>query len=45
MDEHRQQSVGVEALLGLLVTVGLGGLLVGIVGRLGRLVLTIFCKT
>jgi len=36
LDEHRQQSVGVDALLGFLVTVGLGGLLVGFVGRLGR---------
>ena len=35
LDEHRQQSVGVEALLGLLVYVGLGGLVVGFVGSLG----------
>ena len=44
-DEHRQQSVGVELLFGLLVVfglgglpvgVGIGGLQVGIVGRLGR---------
>ena len=36
MDENRQQSVGVDALLGLLVNVGFGGLQVGFVGRLGR---------
>ena len=36
LDKHRQQSVRVNALLGLLGPVGLGGLLVGFVGGLGR---------